>query len=332
MAELSTDFKTLADLAKMQDPNGKIAPVVELLSKMLPLYREMLWKQGNMSTGERTTVRTGLPAPTWRLINKGVVPATGSTAQIEFKTGVLESRSSVDQLLVDISNDKKEFRLSEAISHIEGLAQEFESTLFYGTAANPEEFVGLAAYYSDPTAGNGDNVIDAGGTDASDNTSIWFVNWGNDVFGVHPQGLPAGLQREDKGLQTVHNFNGTTNEQLDMYVEKFQMSAGIAIRDWRRVVRIGSIDVSNLTAQVDDANLIFYMTKAYHRLRRSLGTGSTAIYVNPTVAEFLDHQYQEKLTVGGGVSMQSIAGEDVLSFRGIPIRISDSILNTEAPV
>ena len=332
MAALSTSFVTLADLATRLDPNGKIAPVVELQSKMLPLYREMLWKEGNMSTGERTTVRTGLPAPTWRLINKGVVPTTGSTAQIEFKTAVLESRSTVDQLLVDISNDKNEFRLSEAVSHLEGMAQEFESTLFYGTAASPEEFVGLASYYSDPTAGNGQNVIDAGGQDSSDNTSIWFINWGPDCFGLYPQGLPAGMQREDKGLQTIHNFNGTTNEQLDAYVEKFQMAAGVAIRDWRRVVRIGSIDVSNLVAQSSDADLIFYMTKAVHRLRRSMGTGSTAIYMNPTVAEFLDHQRQNKLTAGGGVTMQNIDGEDVLSFRGIPIRISDSILNTEAPV
>lgn len=332
MAALSTSFATLADLATRLDPDGKVAPVVELQSKMLPLYREMLWKEGNESTGERTTVRTGLPAPTWRLINKGVVPTTGSTAQIEFKTAVLESRSSVDQLLVDISNDKNEFRLSEAVSHIEGMAQEFESTLFYGSNASPEEFVGLAQFYSDPTAGNGQNVIDAGGTDVSDNTSIWFINWGPDVFGLYPKGLPAGMQREDKGLQTVHNFNGTTNEQLDMYVEKFQMSAGVAIRDWRRVVRIGSIDVSALVAQSSDADLIFYMTKAVHRLRRSMGVGSTAIYMNPTVAEFLDHQRQQKLTTGGGVTMQNIDGEDVLSFRGIPIRISDSILNTEAPV
>jgi hypothetical protein len=233
---------------------------------------------------------------------------------------------------VDISNDKNEFRLSEAVSHLEAMAQEFESTLLYGTAAAPEEFVGLAQYYSDPTAGNGQNVIDAGGTDVSDNTSIWFINWGPDVFGIHPQGLPAGMQREDKGLQTVHNFNGTTNEQLDMYVEKFQMAAGVAVRDWRRIVRIGSIDVSKLVAQAsDDANLIFLMTKAVHRLRRSV-SGNTAIYCNPTVYEFLDHQYQEKLAVGGGVTMQNIGGEPVMTFRGIPIRVSDSILNTEAPV
>lgn len=332
MAALSTAFVTLADLATRLDPNGSVAPVVELQSKLLPLYREMLWKEGNMSTGERTTVRTGLPATTWRLINKGVVPTTSSTAQIEFKTAMQESRSTIDQLLVDISNDKAEFRLSEAVAHIEAMAQEFESTLFYGAASSPEEFVGLAAYYSDPTAGNGQNVIDAGGTDASDNTSIWFINWGSDVFGLYPKGTQAGLQREDKGLQTVHNFNGTTNEQLDMYVEKFTMAAGVAIRDWRRVVRIGSIDVSALVAQSGDADLIFYLTKAYHRFRRSMGVGNSVIYVNPTVAEFLDHQFQAKLTVGGGVSMQNIGGEEVLTFRGIPIRVSDSIVNTEAPV
>ena len=332
MAALGTSFVTLGDLASRQGPDMKIQKPIELLSKMTPILKYGLFKEGNMATGEKTTVRTGLPAVSWRLINQGVVPTKGSTAQVEFKTGLMESWSQIDRTLVDISNDPGEFRLSEAVAHLESMAQEFESTFFYGSASTPSEFVGLAAHYSDPTAGNGDNVLDAGGTDGSDNTSIWFLNFGADLFCHYPKGTPAGVTREDKGVMTIQNFGGVTGALLDCFVEKFGMGAGVALRDWRRAVRIGSIDVSALRAQSGDADLIFWMTKAFHRLRRSLGSGKTMIVVNALVAEYLDHQRQQKLTAGGGVTMQNIDGEDVLSFRGIPIYISDSILNTEAPV
>lgn len=332
MAALAVTFPTLADLASREGFDGKIQPVVELLSKMTPILRYGLWKEGNMPTGEKTTVRTGLPATSWRLINQGVVPTKGSTAQVEFKSGIMESWSQIDETLVGLANDKGEFIMSESVAHLESMAQEFESTFFYGTAAAPEEFVGLAAHYSDPTAGNGQNVIDAGGTDASDNTSIWFLNFGPDLFCMYPRGTSGGVSRDNKGVMTIQNFGGVTGALLDCHVEKFGMGAGVALRDWRRGVRIGSIDISQLTAQSSDADLIFFMTRAYHRLRRSLGTGSTFIVMNPTVAEFLDHQRQAKLTAGGGVTMANIDGVDQLSFRGLPIYISDSIINTEAPV
>ena len=332
MAALGTSYVNLSDLASRQGIDGKIQKPIELLSKMTPILRHGLFKEGNMATGEKTTVRTGLPAASWRLINQGVVPTKGSTAQVEFKTALLESWSQIDRTLVDISNDAGEFRLSESVAHLEAIAQEFESTFFYGSSSTPEEFVGLAQHYSDPTAGNGQNVLDAGGIDASDNTSIWFLNFGTDLFCTYPKGVPGGVTREDKGVMTIQNFGGTTGALLDCYVEKFGMGAGVALRDWRRAVRIGSIDVSALVAQSSDADLIYWMTKAVHRLRPSMGTGKTMIVVNPTVAEYLDHQRQQKLTAGGGVSMQNIDGEDVLAFRGIPIYISDSILNTEAPV
>ncbi len=52
-----------------------------------------------------------------------------------------------------------------------------------------------------PSAGNAQNIIDAGGT-GTDNTSIWLV-WGeNTVHGIFPKGQKAGIQMEDKGRDT----------------------------------------------------------------------------------------------------------------------------------
>ena len=68
--------------------------------------------------------------------------------------------------------------------------------------------MGLSSRYSDLSATNAQNIIDAGGT-GTDNTSIWLVVWGeNTVHGIFPKGQKAGIQMEDKGQQTLKDANG----------------------------------------------------------------------------------------------------------------------------
>ena len=80
MAVLGSNVATLADIAKRTDPDGKISSIVELLSQTNEMLPDMLWKEGNLATGERTTVRTGLPTVAWRLLNQGVQPSKSTTA------------------------------------------------------------------------------------------------------------------------------------------------------------------------------------------------------------------------------------------------------------
>ena len=72
MAVLSAANPTLLDLAKRLDPDMKIAPVVELLNETNEILTDMTWLEGNLITGHRTTVRTGIPEPTWRKLYGGV--------------------------------------------------------------------------------------------------------------------------------------------------------------------------------------------------------------------------------------------------------------------
>jgi hypothetical protein len=74
---------TLADWAKRLDPDGKVPTVVELLSQTNDILTDMLWIEGNLPTGHRTTVRTGLPTVAWRLLNAGITPSKSTTAQID---------------------------------------------------------------------------------------------------------------------------------------------------------------------------------------------------------------------------------------------------------
>ena len=82
MATLSTTALTYADWAKRMGDDYRIAAIIELLSQTNEILDDMLVVEGNLPTGHKTTVRTGLPQATWRLLNQGVPNAKSTTAQI----------------------------------------------------------------------------------------------------------------------------------------------------------------------------------------------------------------------------------------------------------
>ena len=209
--------------------------------------------------------------------------------------------------------------------------QEAATRLFYGnSASDPEQFMGFAPRFNDPTAANGNQLINAGGT-GSDNTSIWFVTWGdNQCHLLYPQGTMAGVQREDKGEQRVLDSNGNP-----YYVEEemFSWHLGLAVKDWRYVSRICNIDVSSMAA--GSVALYNFMRKAYYQLQnRRVAGGTLAIYCNRDVLEALDALATNAGAEDSFVRLKpmEIEGKEVMTYRGIPIRETDALVNTEEAI
>lgn len=318
---------TLADWGKRIDPNGKVDKITELLSQTNPILMDMPFIEGNLPTGHKTTIRSGLPSATWRLLNYGVQPSKSTTVQVTDLAGMLESYAEVDKSLADLNGNTAEFRLSEDRAFIEAMNQSMAQTLFYGdTSVNPQQFMGLSSRYSLKSAGNGQNIIDAGGT-STDNTSIWLVVWGeNTVHGIFPKGQKAGLNMEDKGQQTLRDAN---NNPYEGYRTHYKWDNGLCLRDWRYVVRIANIDVSDLSVPGSAANIVSLMVKALHRIPNR-GMGKPVFYMNRTVGQALDLQSLDKASLA--LSVKETEGEFWTTFRGIPIRETDAILETEARV
>jgi hypothetical protein len=334
MATLGANVLTLVDLAKRQEPGGGIATTIaELLTQTNPILEDMHYEPGNLPTGHRSTIRTGLPAVYWRLINQGTPPSKSTTAQAEDTAGMLEAWSEVDVELAKLSDDVAGFRQSEAKPFIEAMNQEMAQTLFYGNAGTaPEEFTGLSVRYSSLSAANAQNIIDAGGTGA-DNTSIWLIQWGPaSLHGIVPKGSTAGLLHEDLGEVTVEVTAGVAGNRMRALQDHYIWKNGLVVRDWRAAVRIANIDVSNLVANAgSQAILLTLLAKAVHRLVNP-SAGRNVIYMNRTVAEFLDIQTTSATSTGGGTTPGNVQGAQISSFRGIPIRVTDAILETEARV
>jgi hypothetical protein len=331
-ATLSATNPTLLDFEKRMDPDGQVATVVEMLKQTNEVLEDMTFIEGNLLTGNRTTVRTGLPVPTWRKLYGGVQPGKSTTAQVTDNCGMLEAYAEVDKALADLNGNTQAFRLSEDSAYIEGMNIEFARCLFYGNeGTQPEAFTGFAPRFNAIAgAQNGLNVLSGGGS-GNVNTSVWLIVWSPlTCFGIIPKGSVAGLNIEDKGQVTIENVDGNGG-RMEAYRTHYRWDLGLCVRDWRYVVRIANIDVTTLTKNAGSgADLIDLMAQAIELLP-SQSLGRAVFYCNRTVKSFLRRQIANKIAAGQ-LTMDQIAGKHVLSFDGIPVRRCDALISTEATI
>jgi len=339
MAALSASNPTLLDLAKATDPNGAIASIVEILNETNEILSDMTWMEGNLATGHRSSIRTGIPTPTWRRMYGGVQPNKSTTTQVTDNTGMLEAFAEVDKALADLNGNTAAFRLQEDRPHIEGLNQEIASTLIYGNeTTEPEAFTGFAPRFNSLSAPNGDNIINAGGS-STDNASIWLVVWGpQTVHGIVPKGSQAGLQMKDFGETVIEDASGGSNTgRYVAYRTHYRWDAGLTIRDWRYVVRIANIDKSSLSAVFasgvfasPSAHLPDLMFQAMERVP-NLSAGRAAFYMSRDIRTWVRRQ-TATATQGSTLTSENVGGKPVTSFHGIPLRRCDALSADEAAV
>lgn len=348
MAAIGALALTFADWASRTNADGVIQQIIELLSQTNEILEDMLAVEANGTVGHTTTVRTGLPAAAWRLMNQGVPTSKSTTAKVTDSIGMLETYSVVDKALADLNGNSPEFRLSEDMAFLESMSQTMAQTVFYGnTSVNPERFLGLSPRYSTvqtAVAQTANNVIDAGGL-ASTNASMWVVTWGaNTCHMLFPKGGKSGFTMKNKG--DIVPAVDSNNNRYEAYTTHFKWDNGMSLRDWRYVVRVCNIDVTLLSGATP-FNLITALIRAVHRLPtqpRGLATeqktdapnggqannGRVAIYGNRTLRTYLDIQAVNKTNVL--LKLDEWDGMPVTTFRGVPIRTCDALLNTEARV
>lgn len=338
MATLSTGALTLADWAKRQDPDGRVPVVAELLSQSNEILEDAVFMEGNLPTGHRVVIRTGLPTVYWRALNQGIPTSKSTTAQVDEACGMLEAYSEVDKDLAELNGNTSQFRLSEDTAFLESMNQTQTGTMFYGNpATDPKQYLGLAARYSSLSGGNAQNILSAGGS-STDNTSVYLVVWGeNTVFCPFPKGSKAGLVHEDLGLNTVWDSSGA---RYQAYRTHYQWKNGLVVKDWRYVVRICNIDVSDLMGQTGtqaasaSTNIVKLMARAMYRIP-NMAMGRAAFYMNRTVHSGLALAALDKsqyvLKIEDGLT-QFGQPSNWISFLGVPLRRVDALLNNESAV
>jgi hypothetical protein len=348
----NTGRNTLLDIAKTFGPDGKALAVAELLNQSNEIVQYLPFKMGNLPTGHKASVRSGLPTVTLRQFYKGTAISKSGRATVEDVCAMLEGRNEIDKDLADLNGDAKQFRYSEGIAFVEAMNQQFAKSIIYGdTSTNKDDVLGLAPRYNAISgATNGQNVITAGGSGA-DNTSVWLIVGGpNTVCGIYPKGSQAGLSQEDLGI--IDAFDGSNN-RFRAYGELWQWKYGLHVADWRYVVRICNIDVSDLVAQTGTQAITAatwinkLMIRAMARIP-SMGMGTPFFIASRTVKEMLSIGALDKSNSAlsftaavnqyGTVAPGSVAGSGTdikggqLQFMGVPVLTCDQILSNEAVI
>ncbi|WP_321337797.1 major capsid protein [Breoghania sp.] len=337
MPTIGSTYPSLIDAHK----SSAEGTVVEMLKAQNPILDDAIATPCNMDAVHRHMTRTGLPTVSWGRLYKGVPQSKSTMQQVDDTTGFLEAGSQIDTRLLRLAPDPAKARLVDSAPYLEAMNQEMASGIFYhNTATTPEKFKGLAARYSvynpglaDPMKPSAANQVIHGGGSGSNNTSIWFVTWGDHATSLlYPKGMKAGVTIEDKGEQRVTDVDGNP-----YYVKEtlFNWHIGMFVKDWRYNARIANIDISEVVA--GNVDLWALLRKAYYRLqsrRRDAQSSRIAIYMNRDVLEVLDTQSTDRALTSArdntvNLRPMNVEGREVLTYRGIPIRETDALLNTE---
>jgi len=342
LGQTTYSWPTLLDVAKRTDPNGQIPQIAEILSQYHMIMDMLPYVEGNLPTGQQHTVRNSLPTPTFRLLNQGVTPAKSTTGQIVDTCALLESRSHVDVEVANLNGNTAAFRMSEALAFIQGMTNTIASTLITGdVSVDPERFNGLQSRYFSlgSTYTTSSQLLDAGGT-GSDNTSIWLLGLGpNSVFMTYPKGSQVGLEHMDRGIQTVADANNS-GTYFEAYVDVWKWKCGLAIKDYRNVVRVCNVDVSNLATFGDssptNANILKYMSLAIDNLPPDHKAMKPVFLMSKNTLSAL--RYLALTQANVNLTVQQWYNESVprhmnpVFFQGIPCLRMDGITSTEARI
>jgi hypothetical protein len=235
----------------------------------------------------------------------------------------------IDKMVAEAYANPGELIASEGNAFWEAMQQKAIYDMIYGSkAADKDGIDGLTARYNSLSGNIGQQLVTGSGS-GSDNTSIWFAVLGpQTLYGTYPKVTDGamGLRDEDKGEQMVTLSTG--NRQL-VYQRFFTWDYGMVVQNTGAVSRIPNIDVSELTGGTA-ADLFKLMTKAYHRVMKFKNMGRPVALMNSTVFQQLDIQSREDQAYT--LTRETIAGQEVTTFRGFEILVTDAIANNESVV
>ena len=333
MATKGNTFPTLRDYYAQQEGEGKVtATIIDMNISSNPMLEDAVVIECNDGTTHKTTVRNGLPEPQFRKFYQGVPSTKGDYTQVTDACGMLADYSNVDKDLADLNGNTNQFRLNEADAHVQGMNNTVQENVIYGNKGiNSSSFDGFATRYNTISSTQGDigyQVISGGGTGQT-NTSIYLIGWSEKASHfIYPKGSKAGLEHKDLGEETVKDGNG---DEYQAYRDYFSWKIGLCVRNYRASGRIANIKVGDL-GTANAADLITLMIKLFHRVQKhaKLTKAKLVWYVNETIFTYLHLQALSKSNVR--LTYEEVAGEPVLKFLGIPIKLCDQILDTEAVV
>ena len=363
MANVNSEFLTMLDV--MTQGKERVASnIVDLTRQMNPIVEDAPAIACNKGKYHETTIKTGLPTVTWAKIYKGVPTSKARYQSITHTTGEVESAVEVDRRVIDdvanytefaaMSGGKKKSAVgarkvqvfeNEQISHAEAMTQEVARALFYeNQTTNPERITGLSAFFNDPASGaeGASQILTPEGNPGMgmQHTSMWYCTWHPQTGHlIYPSGESSKGGFSSGKVEKEFSFD-EDGHKYRVYRRDMRWKTGLVIRDFRYFGRIANINVQTLdkgkaiNTALTGADLDDLMTEMHYRtFGRRMAKGKSCIYCNTTILMFLDYQVRnspKNLWLRMNETAQN--GKEVLTHRMKPIKETDQLLNTEAPI
>lgn len=330
----NSNIYSLKDVVARKDPNGQLATVAEILQQSNTIMDDCPMQEGLLEVGDQVTVRTQLGSPEWKRFNEYASPSVAKVDNVTELTGHIEDWSQIDCDLVKRAADPAGFMMRESTPKIEAIGQEVATTMIYGNVqTDPKTFHGFMPRLSklNDTYMSGDPVVlDAGGTTAGAQASILLVGWNeNKIHGIYPKGTAGGVQFDNKGKVTSE----VDGKYLDVYRCKFSQDVGLAVRDYRYMVRIANIDVASLASINTSADTA---ANLYDKLLNALSyiphpeQANLVIYAPRIVWSAMSRQ---AAATGNAPVNTSITQRGlVFDIFGIPFKRQDAMVETESVI
>ena len=121
MTALTPTGVTLVDHAKLFGPDGNILPCAEVLNQTNVILRDAYVMEGNLPTGHRHGIRTGLPSGTFRKYYGFVQPTKSTRVTVDDTCAMLEAYSDMDKAIAQLGGRPEMVRNDEDRAHIEGM-------------------------------------------------------------------------------------------------------------------------------------------------------------------------------------------------------------------
>lgn len=320
---------TWLDVAASVDDGGRTLMIAEMMNQVNELGG-LVMQDANSGQSHKGAIRTGIPAPTRRRLNKGVANSKATQRAVTFESAAYEGRGEIDEELIAIAPNKEDFRLRQNRAHIEGMSQQFATDVFYcDVESTPDGLTGFSAYYNDLSADSGANIVSAGGSTNGQQTSLWLIVSSEDAISLFtPDGATAGIQAIDKDREKV--FDSDSNPYY-AFVDQYKLKAGLAVQDWRQGGRIANIDVTALASVGKETDSSYPLFMAAIELKRkvwNINGGNAGWYGNRTVLAALEKQALNK--ANGMVTMEHLQnGVTMTRLMGLPFNRVDAIVDTE---
>lgn len=314
---------TLLDVAKLTG-NDAVVGLIEENLKYSPEANLFPFRTIS-GTSYKTGIRTGLPSTSFRNANEGHTPGKSTFKQRLVECFIFGGQVEVDKAVADAYEDGAEaLQAIEASGVMQSAMRAIGSQIWYGTTVDSKGFPGVKAstVFGETTSAGDALTINAGGTTATTASSVYAVRYGAQNMQLIG-GRDATFSLDDFMVQQIADPNDAT-KKLTAYVAGLTSWLGLQIGNENCARRIANLTADSGKGLTDSllADLLAtfpvgYTPDAIFMSRRS----RTQLQKSRTVTLFGQGRARPE---------QSAIAPIPTEYDGIPIIVTDSILNTDA--